>query len=857
MHGLSFWDQLEERGRAIAFVLADGRTVDYAGLAELSDAFARRLPSRRQLVAIAALNEPEAVAAYLGCLRHRHPVLLIPDEALTDGRIVETYRPDWLYRKGENGWTLERLGEMPAEEFNPELAVLLSTSGTTGNPKLVRLSHENISSNAIAIGSYLGLDATDAAITSLSFYYSYGMAVLNSHLAAGARILLTDEPITSHGFWELFSAQGATHLALVPYHFELLDRARFSEKTLPTLRHITQAGGKLHADKLRAYAELSRAKGWQFFVMYGQTEASPRMAFVPPSDILENVQAIGRPIPGGTFSLLDDAGRDIATPGVAGELVYRGPNVMLGYADNRADLSKPREVEALHTGDMAEIQPNGYFRIVGRLKRFIKLYGLRINLDDVERHLSQKGQAIYCTGTDEKISVFSEADVDADEVRSSLLAAYNIQPAQIAVTKLQSLPLLPSGKVNYQALSAIKVSDENDVETRDSLLQDYADILRRPDIGPNDTFQTIGGDSLAYLSISFVLEKRLGYAPPNWEGMTIAELERLEPSGSSFVSVPFTSPLRLASVFTVVFVHVAWISLVGGAFLLLMLSGHFFAKTQFAEIAAGRSLLAARQTLLRILIAYFIVLTVYFSLDGFAHDPTDFMAAWYFLVANTHWWDHEPVLYPYWFVSAYVQIVLLMCLTWKIPSVRSVFRLQPLYFGYLFTLFSFAGAMIERAIYGIDVPYQTQTVTLLHLFALGWCIAFSKTKAEKIITSAVLTIVSGFVWYGVEVYPVTIYVFVILGGLATIWIDSVLLPKRVATVVSFLSACSLYIYLSHIVPVYILRYVFDVSPYLTRVGEGIFGFVISAFLGAGIYLIVQGLMNYRARNVDKVSEKTA
>jgi len=200
---LAFWEAFERHGSAVALVTEQGRAVSYSELAGLADAFAGRLPAAAQLVALQACNCVDAIAAYLGCLRHGHPVILLNQESLDDGRIVSIYKPNWTYTFSDSGWQLNHLSASPGV-YADKLAVLLSTSGTTGAPKLVKLSQDNIGSNAASIAEYLGLGPDERAITTLNFFYSFGMSVLNSHLAVGARLVLTDQSVVSPAFWLLF-----------------------------------------------------------------------------------------------------------------------------------------------------------------------------------------------------------------------------------------------------------------------------------------------------------------------------------------------------------------------------------------------------------------------------------------------------------------------------------------------------------------------------------------------------------------------------------------------------------------------------------------------------------------------------
>src|SRR5919107_1912913 len=166
---------------------------------------------------------------------------------------------------------------------------------------------------------------------------------------------------------------------------------------VPSLRYITQAGGRLAPDRVRSYAELGRQRGWDLFVMYGQTEATARMAYLPPDQAAEHPQAIGVPVPGGSFRLEPVPELD------ASELVYCGPNVMLGYAEQPEDLALGRMVTELPTGDLARRGASGLYEIVGRRSRFVKIVGLRVDLGQVERLLGDLGVAAAAAGTDDAV----------------------------------------------------------------------------------------------------------------------------------------------------------------------------------------------------------------------------------------------------------------------------------------------------------------------------------------------------------------------------------------------------------------------------------------------------------------------
>jgi acyl-coenzyme A synthetase/AMP-(fatty) acid ligase len=236
--------------------------------------------------------------------------------------------------------------------------------------------------------------------------YCYGLSVINSYLLRGASVVLTTRSVADPAFWDLFREVGATSLAGVPYTFDLLDRLGFEWMRLPSLRYVTQAGGRLAPDRVRRYAELGRRDGWEFFVMYGQTEATARMAYLPPRLVTSHPRAIGLAIPDGSFRLAPVPGHPEPD---TGELVYDGPNVMLGYAETAADLSLGRTTTELHTGDLARRTAAGLYEIVGRRSGFVKVFGLRIDLQQVETALERRGLVAACAGEDGELVVVLEA----------------------------------------------------------------------------------------------------------------------------------------------------------------------------------------------------------------------------------------------------------------------------------------------------------------------------------------------------------------------------------------------------------------------------------------------------------------
>lgn len=326
--------------------------------------------------------------------------------------------------------------------LHPDLALLLTTSGSTGSPKFVRLTQKNILSNAESIAAYLQIDENERAITMLPMYYSFGLSIINSHLIKGATLLLTDKTYAQREFWTFLKENNATSMSGVPYTWEMLKRLRFFRMDLPRVRTMTQAGGKLNADLALEYIQNAKQQGKKFIVMYGQTEATARMSYLPWDMAEEKYASIGIAIPGGRFELAED-----------GELIYYGPNVSMGYAECAADLMKGNENNGcLHTGDIARVDEDGFYYITGRKKRFVKVFGNRVNLDATEQILKSAGFNCAVVGVDDKITIFVVDGNVEQSIKDLLLQKTGLNTRAFDVKEIESIPKNASGKVQYAEL---------------------------------------------------------------------------------------------------------------------------------------------------------------------------------------------------------------------------------------------------------------------------------------------------------------------------------------------------------------------------------------------------------------------
>jgi len=455
----------------IALVSQDGTQLTYGELQNETDKLASTI-GRRCLVFSLCSNTIGSVIGYTSFMKNKIvPVLLnenLDEELLIN--LMTTYCPAYIWISKEKSEKYKQF-EIIYEKYNyvllkteyeneypmyEELGLLLTTSGSTGSPKFVRQTYTNVMINAEQIAAYLELDYTERPITTLPMNYTYGCSIINSHLLVGATILLTDNGLMSREFWNFMKEQKATSFGGVPYTYEMLEKLRFFSMNLPNLRTMTQAGGKLSPELHKKFAEYAQENGKYFVVMYGACEATARMGYLPYEKSLEKYGSCGVAIPGGKFYLIDADGQVIDEPEVTGELVYEGPNVTLGYAECGEDLIKGDERNGiLQTGDMAKRDIDGFYFIVGRKKRFLKIYGNRVNLDEVDRLIKEKFDFIDCAsaGVDDHMYTFITDESLADDVKKFITEKTKINHTAFNIIKIDEIPKNDSGKILYKELT--------------------------------------------------------------------------------------------------------------------------------------------------------------------------------------------------------------------------------------------------------------------------------------------------------------------------------------------------------------------------------------------------------------------
>ena len=452
---------------ALAAVDDNGGQLSYGELVSFCGELSKVL-SERELVFCLCENKVGALAGFLALYDCKDVSLLLSahiDKALL-GVLHDTYSPSYYWMPeamvGEygyekvyvfKGYALCKTGQK-APEMHPDLSMLMTTSGTTGSPKLVRHKYGNIESNAKNVAQVFGWTAEEHGIIDLPMQYTMGLNVINSHLYAGATVLLIEANLMSPKYWSFIKEQKGSNFTGVPFSYEILNRLRFQRMDLPHLTTLAEGGGKLSDTLFSSFAQYAQEKGKRFFATFGTTETSARLAFLPPECATTHIGSIGRAISEGKLILVDENGQEITEADVEGELRYKGPNVTMGYGTCIEDLTKGDEFCGVYeTGDIAKKDADGFFYIVGRKKRFLKLFGLRVSLDQSEKIISDHfGIECACIGDDHQMQIFITKESVQEEVRQLIAEKTGLMAKSFVVKVIDSIPRFESGKINYKAL---------------------------------------------------------------------------------------------------------------------------------------------------------------------------------------------------------------------------------------------------------------------------------------------------------------------------------------------------------------------------------------------------------------------
>ena len=453
--------------KSIAVIDDGGITLTYGDLVDFCKELKLILPER-ELVFCLCRNSAPSLAGYVALYDNKDVTLLLNaniERGLYDN-LFEIYKPSYIWCPKEmaadlnadiviehRGYILGRT-QYTRPVLYEDLSLLMTTSGTTGSPKLVRYKYGNIEMNAQNVAKAFEWTSEEKAICDLPMQYTMGLNVINTHLYVGATVLLISTHLLSSKFWEFVKKHKATNFTGVPYSYEILSKLKFIRMDLPDLTTLAEGGGRLSDNLFEQFANYAEMNNKRFVATFGTTETSARLAFLPANMATIKCGSIGFALPGGVITLFDEDGKEITEPNVEGELCYRGPNVTLGYAECSEDLIKGDEFRGEYkTGDVAYKDKDGCHYVVGRKKRFLKIFGLRISLDQCEKIISEE-YAIEsaCSGDDDRLRIYITDESLGDSVKKLISRKTGLTSSVLTVRIVSEIPKNDSGKINYKKL---------------------------------------------------------------------------------------------------------------------------------------------------------------------------------------------------------------------------------------------------------------------------------------------------------------------------------------------------------------------------------------------------------------------
>ena len=472
---MTLFSSLEAFSKRTALVSSKHGIIKYTDLIN----YERKLKNvieKESLIIIISTNSLLPIITYIFGVRNNCKVMMVDSKTNTDEikKIINIYQheyiilPEKMYKErlfddnkklfSDYDYVIIKNIKLykNKSKINKKISVLLPTSGSMGSPKFVMLSQENITSNTKSIIQFLKIKKDDRAITTMPMSYTYMLSIINTHIEVGALIVVTEDSLISRQFWDTYNQNKVTSFSGVPYLFEILKKLKFERIFIPSLKTITQAGGKLDKNIINSISSLCEKKDVEFITMYGQTEATARISYLDYKYLNKKIGSIGKVIPGGKMWLEDSSKKIIVKPGQKGELIYEGPNVFIGYANTLSDLIKPKkQAKILKTGDIASFDKDNFFYIEGRIKRIAKIFGNRFNLDEIEDRMLKLNFEIFCRDSEKKLLVYFDKEYSEKDILMNLASITHQNKVAFKCIKLSNIPRTNSGKVDFGMLSKI------------------------------------------------------------------------------------------------------------------------------------------------------------------------------------------------------------------------------------------------------------------------------------------------------------------------------------------------------------------------------------------------------------------
>lgn len=463
-----FLDIDKHNPASIAAIDDNGFDITYGNLVNEITAFNPKI-SKRSIAFILSENCIASLVAYLSMIE-RDVVPLILNRKTEKGLLIDmvnVYKPKYIYLRMEdaknftftpvynnrNYVLLETHNDI--YPINEKLQFLMTTSGSTGSPKLVRYKRGNLEANARNVAKAFEWNCDERAICDLGMQYTMGLNVINTHLYVGGTVLLTSRNIISSEFWDFVKKNNGTNFTGVPFSYDILHRLHYEKMNeINSIKTFSQGGGKLTEERFKEFSEYCNRTGRRFIASFGTTETSARMCMLDPKLATEKIGSVGRAIPEGEVFLIDMDNNIIDEPNVEGELCYKGPNVTMGYAECIDDLNKGDEWNGeYHTGDLSVKDIDDCYYITGRKNRFLKLLGHRVGLDECERMISERFNcSCACMGDDQKMRIFIDGNITTELLKEYISKKLCLYKNLFDINRLNSIPRNESGKIDYKTL---------------------------------------------------------------------------------------------------------------------------------------------------------------------------------------------------------------------------------------------------------------------------------------------------------------------------------------------------------------------------------------------------------------------
>jgi long-chain acyl-CoA synthetase len=419
----------------------------------------------RNLCLIECSNSVDSILLYLSIIFYDNIPLLVNEDLNYEflKNYINKYQPEFIITKKKinienyklisnlNNTNIYKVINHNNKKINDNLALLLPTSGTTGSQKLVKISYENLYENTKDICNFLKIKKNHTTITTMPFSYTYGMSIINTHVYKSSKIFVYNGSVIDKNFQNLLNKLKINSFGGVPFTYEILRKIRFNKFKFKHLKYLTHAGGAMSLNTLSFFYEYCKKQKINFISMYGAAEATSRMSYLPFKFMKSKIGSIGKGLQN-SFKIFKN-NKFINKPYIEGEIVFNGKNVFMGYSNDYRDLIFGNlNNYRLKTGDMGYFDKDGFFFITGRKNRYAKIYGLRINLDELEKNLNEKFSLCYLKFVNERIIVFTPNNYNLNNITNFIFERYKLNKNIFTIKKINKVPLKANNKIDYNKL---------------------------------------------------------------------------------------------------------------------------------------------------------------------------------------------------------------------------------------------------------------------------------------------------------------------------------------------------------------------------------------------------------------------